>query len=62
MDTVMVLGILALVGLIVGWIGYSAYTDSIIRDQEREIARLKSELRRAKGEGIRPAKPDFGKW
>lgn len=41
MDTIMALALIGFSGLIIGWIGYSTITDNIIRDQEREIARLK---------------------
>lgn len=47
MDTIMALGIAALAGLAISIIGYTILTDSVIRDQEREIARLKAAVRRA---------------
>lgn len=46
MSTIVVLGILAFGCLLVGMIGYSTITDSIIKDQRREIARLRTENKR----------------
>ena len=44
MDTIMVLLGISLTGLIIGWIAYSTITDQIIKDQQREIARLKRRI------------------
>lgn len=47
----LIIGIAALALLAGSFLGYSILTDSVIRDQQREIAALKRALRRAKGEG-----------
>ena len=46
MDWILILGILAFGGLIIGWIGYSRITDNLLKEQEREIAKLRRENRR----------------
>lgn len=48
MDWLLILGVLAFGGLIIGWMGYTTITDSLIKDQKREIAKLRSENRRLK--------------
>lgn len=46
--TIIVLGIIAIVIVIVAFICYGITTNRIIREQEKEIARLETQLRREK--------------
>ena len=46
MSTIVVLGILAFGCLLIGMIGYSTMTDKVIKDQEREISRLRRDNKR----------------
>lgn len=46
METIAVVGIIAFGGLLVSLIGYTTMTDSVIKDQKREIARLRNENRK----------------
>jgi hypothetical protein len=62
MDTFIVIGIVALGAIFIGFVGHCWVTNSIIKDQQREIAKLRTENKRLKGRNTRPAKPDFGKW
>lgn len=68
MDWILILGILAFGCLIIGWIGYSRITDNLLKEQEREIAKLRRENRRlttatAKVKQIRGnITPDFKEW
>lgn len=48
MRSLIIIAIVALVILAVCVSGYTAYTDKIIKDQEREIAQLKTENKRLK--------------
>lgn len=48
MDWLLILGILAFGGLIIGWMGYTTITDSLIKDQKREIRKLENENRKLK--------------
>jgi hypothetical protein len=48
MDTIMMIAFAALFLLMIGFIGYTTVTDSIIKDQEREIARMKRRLERCR--------------
>lgn len=48
MDYFILIGILALGGVIIGFLGYKFTTESVIEDQEREISQLKSEIERYK--------------
>ena len=45
MDTIMMVAFAALFLLMIGFIGYTTVTDSIIKDQQREINKLKAALR-----------------
>ena len=68
MDWLLILGVLAFGGLIIGWMGYSRITDNLLKEQEREIAKLRRENRRlttatAKVKKIRGnITPDFKEW
>lgn len=68
MDWIVILGILAFGCLIIGWIGYSRITDNLLKEQEREIAKLRRENQRlttatAKVKQIRGnITPDFKEW
>lgn len=42
----LIVGLLLIGGLLVSFICYKYYTESIIKDQEREIAKLKTENKR----------------
>ena len=44
--TFIVLGLVALIVVVLGFIGYALTTGKIIREQEKEIADLKRKLRR----------------
>ena len=48
MDWLLILGVLAFGGLIIGWMGYTTITDSLIKDQKREIRKLENENRKLK--------------
>lgn len=50
MDWFFIIGILALGTLFISFTAYSMLTKSIIKQQERENARLRSEIRRLKAE------------
>ena len=50
MDWFLLFGLIGFGLLIVGWLGYSAYTNSIIRGQEKEIERLTSQNHRLNAE------------
>lgn len=68
MDWIAVLGILAFGCLIIGWLGYTRFTDSIIKEQEREIARLRTENKRLSAATAKVRKignkvvPDYKEW
>lgn len=60
-----ILGLVALILVILGFIGYTIVTNNIIREQEREIAELRTQLKRQHykkaiplGQGSK--KPKFG--
>ena len=48
MDWFLIISLVAIGALFVGFAGYSTMTDKIIRDQEREIARYRTENIRLK--------------
>ena len=50
MDWFLILGIVAFFILVVSFWGYSKFTDDVIKQQEREIAKYKSEIIRLKSE------------
>lgn len=49
--TLVICCVVALVIVIIGFIGYSIYTSHIIKDQEREIAKLKTTIKRYEQRG-----------
>ena len=49
----LIVGLLLIGGLLVSFICYKYYTESIIKDQEREIAKLKTENKRLNGDYAR---------
>ena len=46
--TFIILGLIALIVVVLGFIGYALTTGKIIREQEKEIANLKRQLKREK--------------
>lgn len=48
MDTFLLFGLIGFSCLILSFIGYSATTNKIIKDQERDIAKLETENKRLK--------------
>lgn len=52
MKFVFIVLIVAISGILIGWFGYSFLTESIIKDQEREIAKLKADNRRLRKRSI----------
>ena len=55
MDYFLLFGIIAFAGLIISFLAYKFTTEKIIKEQEREIARLKTENKRLKS-ALRGAK------
>ena len=51
--TFLLLGMIFFSLLILAFLGYKFYTESIIKSQEQEIRKLKTELRCLKGDNIR---------
>lgn len=49
----LIVGLLLIGGLLVSFICYKFYTESIIKDQERELAKLKTENKRLNGDYAR---------
>lgn len=49
----LIVGLLLIGGLLVSFICYKYYTESIIKDQERELAKLKTENKRLNGDYAR---------
>lgn len=46
MDWFLILGMIGFGSLILGWLGYSATTTKIIKEQEKEIAALNTKVKR----------------
>lgn len=46
MDTFLLFGLMGIGAIMVGFVGFKFYTDSIIDEQEKEIAALRTENRR----------------
>lgn len=51
--TFLLLGMIFFSLLILAFLGYKFYTESIIKSQEQEIRKLKTDLRRLEGDNIR---------
>jgi len=49
----LIVGLVLIFGLLVCFLAYKYYTESIIKDQEREIAKLKTENKRLNGDYAR---------
>lgn len=46
MDTFLIVGLMGIGAIMVGFVGFKFYTDTIIDEQEKEIAALRNENRR----------------
>lgn len=46
MDWFLLFGLIGFGLLIIGWLGYSAYTNKIIKEQEKEIEILSAKIHR----------------